>query len=151
MSSSSIRAALAEGDLRWPERALGRRPGVDGRVVGGAGRGAGLGYPTANLETEPRLLLPRRGIYAGAAFAEDGAHVAAISVGTNPQFGVEPLHVEAYLLDFDGDLRGRRLEVEFWKRLRDEATFSTVEELQEAIADDVERTRSIVRLAGRPA
>jgi riboflavin kinase / FMN adenylyltransferase len=152
VSSSSIREALSAGELAWPERALGRRYAVEGRVVTGAGRGVGLGYPTANLETEPRLLLPGNGIYAGAASFGSRNQVAAISVGTNPQFGSEPLHVEAYLLDFDGDLRGRELRVEFWERLRDEAKFGSVDELRRAIADDVERTRGIVRVPeGRSA
>jgi riboflavin kinase/FMN adenylyltransferase len=149
VSSSSIRGAIAEGDLVWPRRALGRRYAVEGRVGRGAGRGAELGYPTANLETEPRLLLPRQGVYAGVAYDDDERHVAAIDVGTNPQFGVEPLHVEAFLLDFEGDLRGHQLVVEFWERLRDETTFGSVEELTAAIGDDVERTRSIVRAAER--
>ncbi|MFL5737641.1 MAG: bifunctional riboflavin kinase/FAD synthetase [Actinomycetota bacterium] len=149
VSSSSIRTALTEGDLEWPRRALGRRYTVEGRVGRGAGRGADLGYPTANLQTEPRLLLPRQGIYAGIAQAEVGHHAAAIDVGTNPQFGVEPLHVEAFLLDFEGDLRHRELVVEFWERLRDEVTFGSVEELTAAIGADVERTRSIVKLAER--
>lgn len=144
VSSSSIRAALADGDLTWPTRALRRRYAVDGTVVGGAGRGHGLGYPTANLKTEPRLLLPANGIYAGRASSDDGFHAAAISVGTNPTFGVEPLHVEAYLLDFDGDLRGRPLAVEFWERLRNEERFEEVTDLVRAIDDDVRRTREIV-------
>jgi riboflavin kinase/FMN adenylyltransferase len=144
VSSSSIRAALAEGDLTWPTRALGRRYAVDGTVVAGAGRGHGLGYPTANLETEPRLLLPTNGIYAGRASSDDGVHPAAISVGTNPTFGIEPLHVEAYLLDYEGDLRGRPLTVEFWERLRDEERFEAVDDLVRAMDDDVRRTRAIL-------
>ena len=152
LSSSSIREDLGAGELAWPERALGRRYSVEGRVVAGAGRGAGLGFPTANLQTQPRLLLPGNGIYAGTASLEGGRHVAAISVGTNPQFGEEPLHVEAYLLDFDGDLRERQLLVEFWARLRDEDRFDSVEELQRTIADDVQRTREIVKVPeGRSA
>jgi riboflavin kinase / FMN adenylyltransferase len=146
VSSSSIRESLSNGDLRWPERGLGRRYVVDGEVVSGAGRGKGLGYPTANLRTWPRLLLPGQGIYAGVAELPDGRrYPAAIDVGTNPTFGVEPLHVEAFLLDFDDEeLRGGGLTVEFWERLRDEVRFDTVEELIAAIADDVERTRTIV-------
>jgi riboflavin kinase/FMN adenylyltransferase len=151
VSSSSIREELAGGSLAWPERALGRRYAVDGRVVRGAGRGAGLGFPTANLRTEPRLLLPGSGIYAGAAAFGEERRVAAISVGTNPQFGSEPLHVEAYVLDFEGDLRDRELTVAFWTRLRDEARFASVEELRHAIAADVKRTREIVRLSPEPA
>lgn len=144
VSSSSIRSALAQGDLGWPERALGRRFALDGTVVPGAGRGVGLGWPTANLRTHPRLLLPGSGIYAGRARVPQGEWVAAISVGTNPTFGVEPLHVESYLLDFDGDLVGTPMEVEFWARLRDEERFDTAEELSRAIEDDVRRTREVV-------
>jgi riboflavin kinase / FMN adenylyltransferase len=144
VSSSSIRTALVEGDLGWPERALGRRFAIDGTVVPGAGRGAGLGWPTANLRTHPRLLLPGGGIYAGRAGVPHGEWVAAISVGTNPTFGVEPLHVESYLLDFEGDLVGSPMSVELWARLRDEARFETAEELSRAIEDDVRRTRELV-------
>jgi riboflavin kinase / FMN adenylyltransferase len=146
VSSSSIRGSLADGDLTWPTVALGRRYTVDGQVVSGAGRGKGLGYPTANLRTWPRLLLPGQGIYAGVAELFDGSrYAAAIDVGTNPTFGTEPLHVEAFLLDFpEEELRGQQLSVGFWERLRDEVRFDSVDELVGAIADDVERTRSIV-------
>jgi riboflavin kinase / FMN adenylyltransferase len=146
VSSSSIREALAGGDLAWPRTALGRRFAVDGEVVAGAGRGKGLGYPTANLRTWPRLLLPGQGIYAGVAELEDGGrYVAAVDVGTNPTFGTEPLHVEAFLLDFpDDELRGDTLTVEFWERLRDEVKFDSVDDLVTAIAEDVERTRAAV-------
>jgi riboflavin kinase / FMN adenylyltransferase len=146
VSSSSIREALTGGDLAWPRVALDRRYTVDGQVVPGAGRGKGLGYPTANLRTWPRLLLPGRGIYAGVAELFDGSrYTAAIDVGTNPTFGVEPLHVEAFLIDFpDEELRGQQLAIEFWERLRDEERFDTVEELVDAIAADVRRTRDVV-------
>ncbi len=144
VSSSSIREALVAGDLDWPERALGRRFVLDGTVVRGAGRGAGLGWPTANLRTVPRLLLPGSGIYAGRASIPGGERVAAINVGTNPTFGVEPLHVESYLLDFEGDLLGQPMAIEFWARLRDELRFDTAEELSRVIAEDVSRTRALV-------
>jgi riboflavin kinase/FMN adenylyltransferase len=148
ISSSSIRQALAAGDLDWPTTALGRRFVLDGEVVSGAGRGKGLGYPTANLRTWPRLMLPGQGIYAGTAELFDGSrYLAAVDVGTNPTFGVEPLHVEAFLIDFpDEELRGQQLAVEFWHRLRDEVRFDSVDELVAAIADDVERTRAAVAL-----
>ncbi len=145
VSSSSIREALSAGELSWPATALGRRFVLDGEVVPGAGRGHALGFPTANLRTWPRLLLPGSGIYAGRARHTGRDYVAAISCGTNPTFGVEPLHVEAYLLDFDEEeLRGEPLSVEFWVRLRDEAKFATPAELARAIADDVARTRELV-------
>ena len=144
VSSSSIREALVAGDLAWPERALGRRFVLDGTVVRGAGRGTSLGWPTANLRTLPRLLLPGSGIYAGRASVPAGEYVAAISVGTNPTFGVEPLHVESFLLDFSGDVVGERMAIEFWARLRDELGFETAEELSDAIAHDVRLTRELV-------
>ncbi|HET9311388.1 MAG TPA: bifunctional riboflavin kinase/FAD synthetase [Actinomycetota bacterium] len=145
VSSSSIREALAEGDLDWPTLSLGRRFVLDGEVVSGHGRGKGLGYPTANLRTWPRLLLPGRGIYAGVADLRGRRYRAAIDVGTNPTFGVEPLHVEAFLLDYEGDeLRGEPLAIEFWQRLRDEERYDSIEELVSAIGDDVVRTRTVV-------
>jgi riboflavin kinase / FMN adenylyltransferase len=144
VSSSSVREALSAGDLDWPRAALGRRFILDGEVVSGHGRGAGLGFPTANLRTWPRLLLPGGGIYAGVAELGEARHRAAIDVGTNPTFGVEPLHVEAFLLDFDADVRGRPIAVEFWARLRDEEKYDDVRDLIAAIVGDVERTRSIV-------
>ena len=147
VSSTSIREAIAEGDLAWPLRALGRRFILDGRVVTGHGRGRGLGYPTANLETWPRLLLPGQGIYAGVAQHGDRRYVTAIDVGTNPTFGVEPLHAEAFLIDYEGDeLPGEPLSIEFWERIRDEQRYETTDELVAAIAADVERTRSLVSI-----
>lgn len=148
VSSSSIREALAAGDLGWPHRALGRRFVIDGTVVPGAGRGHGLGYPTANLRTWPRLLLPGQGIYAGRATVDGREHVAAIDVGTNPTFGTEPLHVESYLLDFEGDLVGHDMAVEFWAYLRSEERFETTEELVAAMDGDVRRTRELVPPVG---
>jgi riboflavin kinase/FMN adenylyltransferase len=145
VSSSSIREALAGGDLAWPALALDRRFVLDGEVVTGHGRGRDLGFPTANLRTWPRLLLPGPGIYAGVARHRGRRYRAAVDVGTNPTFGVEPLHVEAFLLDYDGgDLPGEPLAIEFWARLRDEVRYGSIEELVRAIGVDVERTRELV-------
>lgn len=145
VSSTSIRGSLSEGDLEWPTRALGRRFVLDGEVVTGHGRGKGIGYPTANLQTWPRLLLPGPGIYAGIAEHRGRRYRTALDVGTNPTFGVEPLHVEAFLLGYEGDeLPGEPLSIEFWGRLRDEERYDSVEELVAAIADDVERTVELV-------
>jgi riboflavin kinase/FMN adenylyltransferase len=143
-SSTSIREALEDGDLEWPTRALGRRFVLDGRVVPGAGRGAILGFPTANLEVPQKMQLPGEGVYAGTASTPSGRFAAAINVGTNPTFGREPLHVEAFLLDFDGDIGGQPVALEFWERLRDEERFDSPDELSAQIARDVERTRSLV-------
>jgi riboflavin kinase/FMN adenylyltransferase len=151
VSSSSIREALIAGDLSWPKEALGRRFVLDGTVVRGAGRGSGLGWPTANLQTLPRLLLPGQGVYAARAEAGGRWHRAAVNVGINPTFGQEPVHVEAYLLDFRGDLLGQPLAVEFWARLRDEVRFESRDALTAQIGQDVERTRELVPSDGDAA
>lgn len=148
VSSSSVREALTQGDLGWPHRALGRRFILDGTVVEGAGRGRVLGYPTANLETWPRLLLPGQGVYAGRAEVDGRTHIAAIDVGTNPTFGTEPLHVESFLLDFEGDLVGREMSVEFWAYLRPEIRFDSADDLVEAMDRDVRHTREMVDPVG---
>ena len=138
VSSSEIRRALAAGDVATAAHALGRPPEVEGVVVAGDARGGTLGFPTANLAVAPDLLVPAHGIYAGAA----AGHRAAISIGVNPHYGGVERRVEAYLLDFEGDLYGRRLVVELWRRLRDERAFATEPELVEQIARDVEETRA---------
>jgi riboflavin kinase / FMN adenylyltransferase len=148
VSSTSIREALAEGDLDWPKRALGRRYSVEGTVVPGAGRGRDLGFPTANLRTPSGIQLPGRGVYAGRAATGRRWWRAAINVGINPTFGEEPLHVEAHLLDFDGALSDSVLTVEFWARLRDEVRFDSSGALARQMGDDVQRTRELVDLAG---
>jgi riboflavin kinase/FMN adenylyltransferase len=144
VSSTAIRQALADGDVTWPRLALGRRYRVDGRVGEGAGRGRTLGWPTANLDLPPKMLLPGKGVYAGKATLPAGRWTAAVNVGTNPTFGVEPLHLEAFLLDFDGDIRGEEMSVEFWERVSGEERFESVEALVEKIADDVRRIRELV-------
>ena len=150
VSSTSIREALAEGDLEWPERVLGRRYVVEGQVVTGAGRGRGLGWPTANLRTPDGILLPGRGVYACLAMLDGRAVPAAVNIGINPTFGGEPLHLEAHLLDFDEDILGKVLGIEFWKRLRDERKFDSPEELTKQIEQDVEHTRDLVASRGAP-
>jgi riboflavin kinase/FMN adenylyltransferase len=145
VSSTSIRTSLVQGDLSWPSQALGRRFVLDGEVMTGHGRGKGLGYPTANLRTWPRLLLPGQGIYVGVADHRGLRYRTALDVGTNPTFGIEPLHVEAFLLDYEGgELPGEPLSIEFWARLRDEERYASVEALVAAIEDDVVQARAQV-------
>jgi len=140
VSSSHIRALLHAGDVEHAATLLGRPAEVEGTVITGDQRGEGLGFPTANLAVLPQLLVPGLGIYAGAALG----HRAAISIGTNPHFGGTERRVEAFLLDFTGDLYGRRIVVELWERLRDEAAFDSEAELVAAIENDVARTRAAV-------
>ena len=146
-SSTRVRKALANGDLEFVTSLLGRPFDIDGEVIPGDGRGAGLGWPTANIATPSGLAHPPRGVYAGRARAKGGWYPAAVNVGVNPTFGgkegVTPLRVEAYLLDFDGDLYGEKIRFEFHKRLRDELKFESIDELTEKIAEDVAATRKL--------
>ena len=141
VSSSHVRALLAAGGVEDAAKLLGRPAEVEGTVVTGDQRGEGLGFPTANLSMPPSLLVPALGIYAGSALG----HRAAISIGTNPHYGGTERRVEAFLLDYAGDLYGQRLVVELWERLRDEAAFDSEAALIEAIETDVARTRAAVR------
>jgi riboflavin kinase/FMN adenylyltransferase len=137
VSSTAIRSALAEGDVVSAAAMLGRPFELDGVVVAGDQRGGTLGFPTANLALDPLLATPRFGIYAGSALD----HRAAVSIGTNPHYGGTERRIEPYLLDFEGDLYGRRILVELWERLRDEASFESEAELVAQIARDVDATR----------
>jgi riboflavin kinase/FMN adenylyltransferase len=141
VSSTEIRRLIREGDVGGAARLLGRPVELEGTVVAGDARGGTLGFPTANLALPPNLLVPAYGIYAGAALGQR----AAVSIGTNPHYGGEERRVEAFLLDFEGDLYGRRLVVELWERLRDEQVFTNEQELIDQIARDVEATRNSTR------
>jgi len=138
VSSSRIRELLRAGEVERAARLLGRPAEVEGTVVAGDARGGTLGFPTANLRLDPLLLVPAFGIYAGAA----EGYRAAASIGTNPHYGGAERRIEAYLLDFEGDLYGRRLVLQLWRRLRDERVFESEEELVAQIARDVEETRA---------
>lgn len=144
ISSTAIRHALEEGDVKWAAAALGRPYTLSGSVVHGAGRGHSLGYPTANLKPAVGVCVPGPGIYAGHALVDGQRLVSAISVGTNPTFGENPLSVEAFVLDYEGDLYGRDVSFEFNVRLRDHIAFSGADELNAAIAGDVEQVRSLL-------
>jgi riboflavin kinase / FMN adenylyltransferase len=141
VSSTRIRQLAEAGDVEAAARLLGRPLEIDGTVVPGEQRGGTLGFPTANLLVDPDLLVPEFGIYAGAV----GDRRAAISIGVNPHYGGTERRIEAYLLDWSGDLYGDRLVVELWRRLRDERAFASEAELVEQIARDVEETRSASR------
>jgi riboflavin kinase/FMN adenylyltransferase len=152
ISSTYIRACVAAGDMSSAALALGRPHRVDGVVVRGDRRGRELGYPTANVESPAHTAVPADGVYAGQLVLRDhtgaslGRHPAAISVGSNPTFAGARRTVEAYLLDFDGDLYGEHVGVEFVERLRPMLVFAGVPELLVAMGDDVARTRAVLGL-----
>lgn len=141
VSSERIRELVRAHELAAAAELLGRPFEVEGVVVEGDRLGRVLGFPTANLDVSADRLLPPYGIYAGAALG----HRAAVSIGVNPHFGKGAQRVEAHLLDFDGELYGRRLVVELWTHLRDELAFESEEQLVAAIAADVAAARKAVR------
>jgi riboflavin kinase/FMN adenylyltransferase len=141
VSSSEIRRLAHAGDVPGAASLLGRPLELEGVVVSGDQRGGTLGFPTANLRVDPELLVPQYGIYAGAV----GDRRAAISIGVNPHYGGTERRIEAFLLDWEGDLYGRRILLEVWQRLRDEQAFENEAQLVEQIARDVEETRAATR------
>ncbi|MEA2447381.1 MAG: riboflavin kinase / adenylyltransferase [Actinomycetota bacterium] len=148
ISSSRIRAAVAEGDMKLAHTLLARPFDMDGVVVHGDDRGQSLGFPTANLHLDPALVGPARGVYAGRARVGGSWFPAAVNVGVNPTFGGDPattpLRVEAYLLDFTGDLYEQTIRIEFHERLRDELKFDSAEALIEQMNADVAATRRLI-------
>ncbi|MFQ5860228.1 MAG: bifunctional riboflavin kinase/FAD synthetase [Dehalococcoidia bacterium] len=145
VSSSAIRQAIAQGDLERVARMLGRSFTLRGRVIPGVSRGQDLGFPTANLQMDPQQTLPRDGIYATWAHVGGQRWMAATNIGVRPTFsaGGERL-VEAFILDFDGDLYRQELDLEFVRRLRDELPFPSPRELVEQMHRDVEQARAIL-------
>ena len=146
VSSSRIRELLRDGDVRGAAALLGRPPEVEGVVVAGDQRGGTLGFPTANLVPPAGILVPAHGIYAGVADPGSGRrHRTALSIGVNPHYGGVERRIEAFLLDFEGDLYGERVRLELWERLRDERAFASEAELVEQIARDVDAARAARR------
>lgn len=144
ISSSRIRDAVLTGDVRAAASMLGRPYSVRGEVVRGDARGRELGYPTANLGGVVEGLIPAHGVYAGAVVIDGVRRAAAISVGVNLTFEPEgEPRVEAYVLDFDGDLYGTAIEVQFTERLRPMLPFETVDALVEQMREDVSATRRL--------
>jgi riboflavin kinase/FMN adenylyltransferase len=141
VSSTRIRNLLTDGDVAAAALLLGASFRMRGEVVPGDQRGRDLGFPTANMVPDPKLAAPGHGVYA----CRVGERLAAVNVGVRPTFGADliPL-VEAYVLDFQGDLYGQRLTVEFVARLRGEQRFESVDQLVAQMHRDVERTRELL-------
>ncbi|WP_125100302.1 bifunctional riboflavin kinase/FAD synthetase [Leucobacter chromiireducens] len=145
VSSSATRAALLAGDVAAATRMLGRPPAVRGDVVHGDARGREIGFPTANLGGTIEGLVPADGVYAGWVLLDGERRVAAISVGNNPTFTPnEQSRVEAFVLDFDADLYGQRIEVQFAHRLRGMVRFDGIEPLLVQMRADVAETRRLL-------
>ena len=145
LHSSDVRRLVTSGDIEAANRLLRREYSMSGPVEAGDRVGRSLGFPTANIAIEPNKLVPALGAYAGRAIAEEGRFVAALSVGYRPTFGGTQLRVEAFLLDFEGDLYQRKLELRFVKWLHPDITFPSPEDLVQQLRRDVVDTRRIVR------
>lgn len=147
VSSSSIRSLLVEeGAIEPANERLGRPYQLDGIVARGEGRGRKLGYPTANLALEDaRKLVPKRGVYATRVILPDGRQRGGMmNIGRRPTFDEMDVTVEVHLLDFEGDLYGERLSVQFLQRLRDEQKFQSAEALAAQLSEDEGRCRTVV-------
>lgn len=153
ISSTRIRRLVATGQVREVIPLLGRPHLLEGTVVHGAGRGRGMGIPTANLEVPGDSAVPSRGVYAARALIAAGGSAAAVNIGVAPTFTAgtagATMRLEAFLLDHDGtDLYGQTMRLEFLERLRDERRFESPDALVAQITDDIERTREA---AARPS
>jgi riboflavin kinase/FMN adenylyltransferase len=144
ISSTHIRGLVASGDVAAAARFLGAPFQIRGTVAHGDKRGRTLGYPTANLVPDPRLVVPDHGVYACRAYLDGTEHVAAVNVGVRPTFKTgRGLLVEAFLVDFEGDLYDEPLRLDFLERLRGERRFESVDALVEQMGQDVTETRRI--------
>jgi len=143
VSSTLIRNLILAGDVHSVFRFLGRWYNISGNIVSGQGRGAGLGFPTANLSPE-RELLPPAGIYAAFAELEGKSYMSALNIGEKPTFGDYTSTFEAYLLNFTGNIRGKKINILFVEKLRDIVKFDGPEPLKRQIAADVEKAKTIL-------
>nr|MBP8697059.1 riboflavin biosynthesis protein RibF [Syntrophobacterales bacterium] len=145
VSSTSIRHALQEGDVRRAMQLLGRPYNLRGPVVKGYRRGSEIGVPTANIASEKELI-PARGVYAVTAEMEGRRHPGVLNIGYSPTFGDNRLTVEVHLLDFPREeLYGKPIEVFFIDRIRDEVKFENPQELVRQIERDIERARELLK------
>ena len=141
ISSTVIRERLFEGDLDEAERFLGRKYSIVGEVVAGRGIGATLGFPTANIQPH-HTAIPAQGVYAAEVIIEGERYPAAVNIGIAPTIRHEDTVIEAFVIGFEGNIRGREIEVIFHNRLRPEKKFSTHEELIAAIRHDVDAIKT---------
>ncbi|HEX7560710.1 MAG TPA: bifunctional riboflavin kinase/FAD synthetase [Candidatus Humimicrobiaceae bacterium] len=162
VSSTLIRNYYGCGDIGMIEMLLGRHPSLKGKVVHGDGRGRTLGFPTSNIDVFEKYVTPMDGVYAGSVkiFADSAGkrektadavdtekkYPAVINIGDNPTFTAAHKWIESYLLDFDADIYGRKIEITFLKRLRDEKKFAGKEDLIAQIAADIDSTRNYFKV-----
>jgi len=145
VSSTAIRESLARGDLKATAKLLGRYFSLSGTVVSGVERGHELGFPTANIEVDHEQALPHDGVYATLAHVEDRVYQSVTNIGVKPTFGKGERTVEVHLLDFSGDLYGKKLAIELVDHLRAEMKFAAPEDLVAQIKKDIEKARILLK------
>ena len=143
VSSSSLREMIGSGRVETAKELLGRNYSLQGEVIHGRKRGKDLGFPTANLKIEDAMA-PATGVYAVNAFLDSQRKHAVANVGYNPTFGSKELNVEAHIFEFNEDIYGKTMEIEFVSRIRDEIKFSSVESLTEQIRKDILKAKNIL-------
>ncbi len=149
VSSTAIRNALANGDMKRVLNLAGRPFSLSGRVTSGAGRGLELGFPTANLGIVPEQALPADGVYATWAYIDGKAYQSMTNIGGRPTFGDNQRIVEVYVLDYNSDLYGHELKIDIMERLRGEKKFDTIDKLKKQIIEDIKQGRAILDSRGR--
>ncbi|HEY8739565.1 MAG TPA: bifunctional riboflavin kinase/FAD synthetase [Candidatus Dormibacteraeota bacterium] len=147
VSSSAIRALMLEGNVAHAARLLGRHYSISSFVEHGTGTGSRIGYPTANFAITPNKLVPHTGVYAVWVEIAGKAYQGAMNIGYRPTFGENRLTVEAFILDFEGDIYHQDVSARFVQRIRDEKKFESVDSLVAQISHDVDRARTILHRA----
>lgn len=143
VSSTTVREAISEGDMERAEVLLGRRYFILGNVVKGFGNGTKFLYPTANVEIKENKFLPPDGVYKAVAVVDGKKYRSAVNIGKNPTFDAKKRTVESFLLDFEGELYGKEIKVEFLERIRPERKFQNTEELKKQIEKDIKKAYDI--------
>ncbi|MBN1191103.1 MAG: bifunctional riboflavin kinase/FAD synthetase [Dehalococcoidales bacterium] len=151
VSSTSIRRALAEGDMEKAHRFLGRPFSLHGKVIHGKGRGTGLGFPTINLDILPGQAIPGDGVYATHAYLENQAYLSLTNIGANPTFGDIQRTVESFLLDYSDNLYQHEVKIEFLQKMRDEIKFANPDDLIRQIKEDIRLAMELFSAGTLPA
>jgi riboflavin kinase/FMN adenylyltransferase len=148
VSSTAVRKALTDGDIKRVLKLLDRPFSLSGRVISGVGRGTKLGFPTANLDIDPQQALPAEGVYATWAYIDNQAYPSMTNIGRRPTFPGSERTVEVLVLDYSNNLYGHEIRIDVIDRLRGEKRFDTAEELTKQIAEDIKRGRAILNSQG---
>ncbi len=149
VSSTAIRNALANGDMKKVLQLIGRPFSLNGRVIKGTGRGTELGFPTANLDIDPMQALPADGVYATWSHIDTQIYQSMTNIGKQLTFGGSQRTIEVYILDYHHNLYGHELTIDLMERLRGEKQFGTAEELKKQISEDIKQGRAILTSQAR--